>query len=94
MADAHVSEAYAEVTFPQKAYARPPTSEGARIVQTPKPTKKPPIKIGGDWQGRRDSNTQPMVLETTTLPLSHTPKYKVYYIMKYYKNQYFYSNLL
>lgn len=26
------------------------------------------------WQGRRDSNTQPMVLETTTLPLSHSPK--------------------
>ena len=27
------------------------------------------------WQGRRDSNTQPMVLETTTLPLSHSPMF-------------------
>ena len=26
------------------------------------------------WQGRRDSNTQPTVLETATLPLSHSPK--------------------
>ena len=25
------------------------------------------------WQGRRDSNTQPTVLETATLPLSHSP---------------------
>ena len=73
VADAHVSEAYAEVTFPQKAYARPPTSEGARIVQTPNPTKKPPIKIGGDWQGRRDSNTQHVVLETTALPIELLP---------------------
>ena len=73
MADAHVSEAYAKVTFPQKAYARPPTSEGARIVQTPNPTKKPPIKIGGDWQGRRDSNTQHVVLETTALPIELLP---------------------
>ena len=27
------------------------------------------------WQGRRDSNTQPTVLETATLPLSHSPKH-------------------
>lgn len=26
------------------------------------------------WQGRRDSNTQPSVLETDALPLSHSPK--------------------
>ena len=26
------------------------------------------------WQGRRDSNTQPAVLETAALPLSHSPK--------------------
>ena len=25
------------------------------------------------WQGRRDSNPQPTVLETATLPLSHSP---------------------
>ena len=25
------------------------------------------------WQGRRDSNTQPTVLETVALPLSHSP---------------------
>ncbi len=25
------------------------------------------------WQGRRDSNTQPTVLETVTLPLSYAP---------------------
>jgi hypothetical protein len=25
------------------------------------------------WQGRRDSNTQPMVLETTTLPIELLP---------------------
>ena len=31
------------------------------------------------WQGRRDSNTQPMVLETTTLPLSHSPKTSLLY---------------
>ena len=29
------------------------------------------------WQGRRDSNTQPTVLETATLPLSHSPKWFV-----------------
>ena len=39
----------------------------------PKPTKKPPIKIGGDWQGRRDSNTQHVVLETTALPIELLP---------------------
>lgn len=27
-----------------------------------------------NWQGRRDSNTQPTVLETVALPLSHSPK--------------------
>ena len=29
--------------------------------------------VGNLWQGRRDSNTQPTVLETATLPLSHSP---------------------
>ena len=31
------------------------------------------------WQGRRDSNTQPTVLETATLPLSHSPIKPVYF---------------
>ncbi len=31
------------------------------------------------WQGRRDSNTQPTVLETATLPLSHSPIKLVYF---------------
>ena len=34
------------------------------------------------WQGRRDSNTQPTVLETATLPLSHSPKHLSHYITK------------
>ena len=34
------------------------------------------------WQGRRDSNTQPTVLETATLPLSHSPKKLIHYITK------------
>ena len=39
--------------------------------------KKPLIAYsvrGFFWQGRRDSNTQPTVLETVALPLSHSPK--------------------
>ena len=39
----------------------------------------PKIRV---WQGRRDSNTQPTVLETATLPLSHSPKQRSYYITK------------
>ena len=34
------------------------------------------------WQGRRDSNTQPTVLETATLPLSHSPKQRNHYKTK------------
>ena len=34
------------------------------------------------WQGKRDSNPQPAVLETVTLPLSHSPKRLHYYILK------------
>ena len=34
------------------------------------------------WQGRRDSNTQPTVLETATLPLSHSPKPNHYTTIK------------
>lgn len=34
------------------------------------------------WQGRRDSNTQPTVLETATLPLSHSPTNVVYFTIK------------
>ena len=30
------------------------------------------------WQGRRDSNTQPTVLETVALPLSHSPLLNCY----------------
>ena len=38
--------------------------------------------VGNLWQGRRDSNTQPTVLETATLPLSHSPKHiLLYYIL-------------
>ena len=33
------------------------------------------------WQGRRDSNTQPTVLETATLPLSHSPKNIYHHIL-------------
>ena len=33
------------------------------------------IVAGTQWQGRRDSNTQPTVLETVALPLSHSPKF-------------------
>ncbi len=33
------------------------------------------------WQGRRDSNTQPAVLETAALPLSHSPKKHIDYII-------------
>ena len=36
------------------------------------------------WQGRRDSNTQPTVLETATLPLSYSPKISTIVII-YYK---------
>ena len=39
------------------------------------------LRFFGFWQGRRDSNTQPMVLETTTLPLSHSPKLPIYFTM-------------
>lgn len=45
--------------------------------------RSPKAKLSGDnprfpvfgklWQGRRDSNTQPSVLETDALPLSHSP---------------------
>ena len=45
----------------------------ARMIFAPNSTKKPPIKIGGDWQGRRDSNTQHVVLETTALPIELLP---------------------
>ena len=34
------------------------------------------------WQGRRDSNTQPTVLETVALPLGHSPKEHIYYICR------------
>lgn len=41
---------------------------------TKKKNKNGPRKADRIWQGRRDSNTQPTVLETATLPLSHSPK--------------------
>lgn len=37
--------------------------------------KKKHLKGAFSWQGRRDSNTQPTVLETVALPLSHSPKH-------------------
>ena len=37
------------------------------------------------WQGRRDSNTQPAVLETAALPLSHSPK-KTINIIEYIRS--------
>ena len=40
------------------------------------------LKCKSFWQGRRDSNTQPMVLETTTLPLSHSPKSRIIILYK------------
>ena len=36
--------------------------------------KKEALLRKAPWQGRRDSNTQPAVLETAALPLSHSPK--------------------
>lgn len=35
--------------------------------------KKKKYQSTSSWQGRRDSNTQPTVLETVALPLSHSP---------------------
>ena len=37
-------------------------------------------KLVDFWQGKRDSNPQPAVLETVTLPLSHSPMHKNKYI--------------
>lgn len=34
---------------------------------------KRPSKSLGAWQGKHDSNMQPTVLETATLPLSYSP---------------------
>ena len=44
------------------------------------------------WQGRRDSNTQPTVLETATLPLSHSPVRIVLYTIKNISSS-FYSGI-
>lgn len=51
------------------------------------------IVIGRLWQGRRDSNTQPTVLETATLPLSHSPKQRSHYITKKGICQLFFSRM-
>ena len=40
------------------------------------------IVAGTQWQGRRDSNTQPTVLETVALPLSHSPKFFANFVAK------------
>ena len=45
------------------------------------------------WQGRRDSNTQPTVLETATLPLSHSPKQRSHYIIKKIVCQLFFGKI-
>ena len=44
------------------------------VFESRKNCKKKKHLIGAfSWQGRRDSNTQPTVLETVALPLSHSP---------------------
>ena len=55
--------AYAQHTCVSRARAQPCQNKKTRLTYASRV-----------WQGRRDSNTQPMVLETTTLPLSHSPK--------------------
>ena len=44
------------------------------------------------WQGRRDSNTQPTVLETATLPLSHSPVTFLLYRKKNHSSRAFFTN--
>ena len=44
-----------------------------RVWVTEKLQEKKHLKGAFSWQGRRDSNTQPTVLETVALPLSHSP---------------------
>ena len=56
-------------------------------IASPLPQKKNGGPVLFLWQGRRDSNTQPMVLETTTLPLSHSPKLPIYFTMRTIKSQ-------
>ena len=56
-------------------------------IASPLPQKKNGSPVLFLWQGRRDSNTQPMVLETTTLPLSHSPKLPIYFTMRTIKSQ-------
>ena len=51
------------------------------------------IVVGTLWQGRRDSNTQPTVLETATLPLSHSPKQRSHYIIKKFVCQLFFGKI-
>lgn len=50
----------------------------------PVPGKKPSKRsgLGCEWQGRRDSNTQPAVLETAALPLSHSPTREMDYTIR------------
>ena len=45
--------------------------------------EKKHLKGAFSWQGRRDSNTQPTVLETVALPLSHSP---MHLMLVYYTN--------
>ena len=53
---------------------------------------RPSILTRTTWQGRRDSNTQPTVLETATLPLSHSPVRIVLYTIKSLSSS-FYSGI-
>ena len=55
--------------------------------------RKQPANADCFWQGRRDSNTQPTVLETATLPLSHSPKQRSHYITKKGICQLFFSRM-
>ena len=51
-----------------------PFIEKIRVINTSKEKNQTKYGLIFVWQGRRDSNTQPTVLETATLPLSHSPK--------------------
>ena len=59
-------------------------------VRTNKKTRLHTKAVFTDWQGRRDSNTQPTVLETATLPLSHSPKRLSLYNKNFVKSNRFY----
>ena len=69
------------------------TSQTTSICCIEKAFQPQYIVIRRLWQGRRDSNTQPTVLETATLPLSHSPKQRSHYITKKGICQLFFSRM-